>query len=317
MTASAQPIAVGIVGFGKIARDEHVAAIRATPRLALHSIADPAATTAPAACYASIESMLAADDAPQAVAICTPPQARHRAARYALERGKHVLLEKPPATTLGELDDLRALAERAGVTLFCAWHSQFAPAVAPARDWLATRTLRRVRIDWREDVRVSHPGQQWIFEPGGFGVFDAGINALSVAAGILPKRLFLRDALLKVPENCATPIAAELTLADADATPISASFDFLQTGPYTWEIAVDTDAGRLLLSEGGARLALDGRETPLQPHPEYPTLYAHFAALIAEQRCDVDATPLTLVADAFLLGRREAAPAFVDPAANP
>jgi D-galactose 1-dehydrogenase len=317
VTRSTERIAVGIVGFGKIARDQHVAAIRASQHLSLHSIADPAAAAAPTARYPSIESMLAADDAPQAVAICTPPQARYRAARYALERGKHVLLEKPPATTLGELEDLRALAESAGVTLFCAWHSQFAPAVAPARDWLATRTLRRVRIDWREDVRVWHPGQRWIFQPGGFGVFDPGINALSVAARILPKRLLLRDALLKFPENCATPIAAELTLTDADATPINASFDFLQTGPQTWEIAVDTDGGHLLLSHGGARLVLAGRETPLQPHAEYPTLYAYFAALIAERRCDVDATPLTLVADAFLLGRRETAPAFVDPAARP
>ena len=319
MTPSAEPIAVGIVGFGKIARDQHVAAIAATPALALRSIADTATDTptTPARRYPSLESMLAAGDAPEAVAICTPPQARYPIARYALERGKHVLLEKPPATTLGELEDLRALAQSRGVTLFCAWHSRFAPAVAPAREWLATRTLRTVRIDWREDVRVWHPGQRWIWKPGGFGVFDPGINALSVASSILPKRVFVSAALLKFPENCATPIAAELTLADADATPIVASFDFLQTGPQTWEIAVDTDAGHLLLSHGGARLVLDGREVPLRPRAEYPSLYAHFAELIAAGRSDVDATPLTLVADAFLLGRREAAPAFFDPVARP
>jgi len=316
VTPSAGPIAVGIVGFGKIARDQHVAAIAANPALVLRSIADTdnhtETTLAPVRRYPSLESMLTADEPPQAVAVCTPPQARYRIARYALERDKHVLLEKPPATTLGELEDLRALAQRRGVTLFCAWHSQFAPAVAPAREWLATRTLRRVRIDWREDVRVWHPGQRWIWKPGGFGVFDPGINALSVAARILPKGLFVRDALLRLPENCATPIAAELTLADADATPMVASFDFLQTGPPTWEIAVDADGGHLLLSHAGARLALDGREMPLSPHAEYPRLYAHFAELIAEGRSDVDATPLALVADAFLLGRREAVPAFVD-----
>jgi len=314
---SAEPIAVGIVGFGKIARDQHVAAIEANRTLVLRCVADAAATSAPVRCYPSIESLLAADDAPQAIAICTPPQARYRIARHALERGKHVLLEKPPAATLGELEDLRALAQSRGATLFCAWHSQFAPAVAPARDWLATRRLRRVRIDWREDVRVWHPGQRWIFEPGGFGVFDPGINALSIASRILPKGLFVTDALLKFPDNCAAPIAAELALADADATPITASFDFLQSGPQTWEIAVDTDGGHLLLSHGGARLVLDGRETPLRPCAEYPALYAHFAELIAQRRSDVDAIPLMLVADAFLLGRREAAPAFVDPAARP
>jgi len=128
--------------------------------------------------------------------------------------------------------------------------------------------------------------------------------------------LLLHDALLKFPENCATPIAAELTLADADATPITASFDFLQTGPQTWEIAVDTDDARLLLADGGSRLLLDGREVQLGPSEEYPALYAHFAQLIAAGRSDADATPLRLVADAFLRGRRVVAPPFVDPAAG-
>ncbi|MEO8468009.1 MAG: gfo/Idh/MocA family oxidoreductase, partial [Gammaproteobacteria bacterium] len=235
----------------------------------------------------------------------------------ALTLGKHVLLEKPPTVTLGELEELRAVAQDSGATLFCAWHSQFAPAVPVAREWLAARRVQRVRIDWREDVRVWHPGQRWIWEPGGFGVFDPGINALSVAAKILPKRLLLNDALMTFPENCATPIAAELRLADADATPITASFDFLQTGPQTWEIAVDTDGGRLLLSQGGDRLLLDGREVPLGRNEEYPALYAHFAELIAAGRSDADATPLRLVADALLRGRRVAAPPFVDPAIAP
>ncbi len=129
---------------------------------------------------------------------------------------------------------------------------------------------------------------------------------------ILPKRLLLRDALLKFPENCATPIAADLTFADADATPVTASFDFLQTGPQTWEISVETDAERLLLSRGGDRLSLDGREVPLGAAAEYPALYTQFAELIATGRSDVDSTPLELVADAFLLGRREDCAAFVD-----
>jgi D-galactose 1-dehydrogenase len=312
MTGNAQPITVGIVGFGKIARDQHVPAIRGDRRFALHAIADTANVSAPVARYASVEAMLAAGDAPAAVAICTPPQARYAAARHALERGKHVLLEKPPATTLGELEELCELAAKSAVTLFCAWHSQFAPAVAPAREWLVRRVLRRVRITWHEDVRVWHPGQQWLWEPGGFGVFDPGINALSVAIKILPRRLFMRDALLTVPENCATPIAAQLALADADGLPVTASFDFLQTGPQTWNIEIEADNGRLLLSQGGGRLALDGHEVALGPNAEYPALYARFAELIAAGGSDADALPLRLVADALLIGRRRAAPPFVD-----
>ena len=161
-------------------------------------------------------------------------------------------------------------------------------------------------------MRVWHPGQRWLWEPGGFGVFDPGINALSVAAKILPQRLFVRAALLDVPANCATPIAAELILADAGELPVAASFDFLQAGPPTWDIEVDTDQGRLLLSHGGGRLVLDGHEAARGPNAEYPALYAHFADLIAAGQSDADPLPLRLVADAFSVGRQQIVAPFVD-----
>ena len=45
---------------------------------------------------------------------------------------------------------------------------------------------------------------------------------------------------------------------------------------------------------------------------EYPGLYDRFAALIAERRSEVDVRPLTLVADAFMIGTREVVEAFVE-----
>jgi D-galactose 1-dehydrogenase len=77
--------------------------------------------------------------------------------------------------------------------------------VEAARSWLAERRLSAVRIDWREDVRRWHPGQAWIWEPGGLGVFDPGINALSIATRILPRAFFLTEGVLRFPENRARP----------------------------------------------------------------------------------------------------------------
>ena len=57
----------------------------------------------------------------------------------AIRAGKHVLLEKPPGATLAEVEALTRLAEASGTTLFAAWHSRYAPGVAPARAWLAER----------------------------------------------------------------------------------------------------------------------------------------------------------------------------------
>src|SRR6202000_3311891 len=142
-----------------------------------------------------------------------------------------VFLEKPPGATVSEVELLRAQAASKGVTLFASWHSRYATAVAPAREWLSKREIKRVSIVWREDVRVWHPGQAWIWEPGGFGVFDPGIHALSIMTRILPRPFFLTRSELSFPRIRAAPIAADLTFSDEAGVPIRAEFDWRQLGP--------------------------------------------------------------------------------------
>ena len=206
---------VAIVGFGKIARDQHVPAIAATDGVTLAAVASRNARLPDVPHFTTLEELLRDGPPIDAVALCTPPQVRRAQAAAALAAGKHVMLEKPPGASVGELDPLIALAARAGRTLFATWHSRFAPAVEPARQWLTSRRIRSVHINWKEDVRVWHPGQSWIFEPGGLGVFDPGINALSILTRILPQPLFVTAAELCFPANREAPIAARLSLADA------------------------------------------------------------------------------------------------------
>jgi D-galactose 1-dehydrogenase len=47
-------------------------------------------------------------------------------------------------------------------------------------------------------------------------------------------------------------------------------------------------------------------------HAEYPALYRRFYELVSGGGSDVDLTPLQLVADAFLLGRRHTVEPFED-----
>jgi predicted dehydrogenase len=136
---SRPPICLALVGLGKIARDQHVPAIGRDPGFALAATADPVAGLAGIPAFPTLEALLDRGPPFDAIAICTPPQVRHGLARRALSQAKHVLLEKPPAASLGEVDDLRAVAQANGRTIFAAWHSRFAPAVAPARAWLAAR----------------------------------------------------------------------------------------------------------------------------------------------------------------------------------
>ena len=305
-------IRVAIVGLGKIARDQHISAIAETAGIELAAIVSRNASIDGIKHFATLDELLDRVPDIDAVALCTPPQGRQAQAATALKAGKHVLLEKPPGATVSELTPLIAEARQTGHTLFATWHSRFAPAVEAARAFLASRQIRSVVVEWKEDVRVWHPGQAWIWEPGGFGVFDPGINALAILTRILPRPFFLTEAELSYPGNRATPIAANLAFSDGTGVPILAEFDWRQTGPQTWDIRVETDAGRLTLSFGGSRLVHDGQTLVDEEQAEYRGIYQRFVELITSRVSDVDLSPLVHVADAFMLGRRREVEPFIE-----
>ncbi|PST25466.1 gfo/Idh/MocA family oxidoreductase [Mesorhizobium plurifarium] len=305
-------INIAIVGVGKIVRDQHLPALAKDADYRLIAAASRHGTVDGIDNFKSIDAMLDAVPAIEAVSLCMPPQYRYEAARTALSAGKHVFLEKPPGATLSEVADLEALADDKGVSLFASWHSRYAPAVEAAKAFLASTAIRDVRIIWKEDVRHWHPNQEWIWAAGGLGVFDPGINALSIMTHILPRPVFITSATLEFPENRDAPIAATIAFSDAEKLHVAAEFDWRQTGKQSWDIVAATDAGEMVLSEGGAKLALDGKIVHEQPEQEYPMLYRRFAEIIKAGRSDVDLAPLRHVADAFMLGRRKFVEAFHD-----
>ncbi|AJA07314.1 L-arabinose 1-dehydrogenase [Sphingopyxis fribergensis] len=302
-------IRLGLVGIGKIARDQHLPAIAADKRYTLAATASRHAQLDGLPGYAEIGAMIAGDNDLDAVSICTPPVGRQVIAMAAIDAGLHVMLEKPPAATTSEITALAEHARTRGVTLFATWHSREAAGVAAARDWLCDKEIRAARIRWKEDIRRWHPGQEWILEAGGFGVFDPGINALSIMTAILPTPLLLDSATMDVPEGRSSPIAATMAMRSGEAA-VDADLDFLQTGPQSWDIEVDTDAGTLRLSMGGSVLQLPGADPVTGEDSEYPHLYARFAELVATGQSDVDIRPLQLVADAFLVAERRVAAPF-------
>lgn len=297
---------LGLVGIGKIARDQHIPAIAADPRLQLVATASRNASVDGVASFTSVEALLAAVPDLDAISICTPPQAHFDAALAALRAGKHVMLEKPPAATTRQIALLQAEAAKHGRTLFQTWHSRFAAGVDAAREWVKGRTLTGGRITWKEDVHHWHPGQQWIFDAGGLGVFDPGINALSVLTEVLAEEVVVKQAVLEFPSNQQAPIAAQLDLRTESGVAIDTVFDFRQKGEQTWDIELVATDGRLRRSHGGGALAIDGQPVAADDAlaGEYPRLYARFAELVAAGRSEVDWRPFQLVADAFLVGER-------------
>ncbi|RVD55264.1 Gfo/Idh/MocA family oxidoreductase [Mesorhizobium sp. M2D.F.Ca.ET.185.01.1.1] len=308
---TSNPIKLGIVGVGKIVRDQHLPAVAKDGDYQLAAAASRHGKVDGIPNYPSIEAMLAAEAGLEAVSLCMPPQFRYDAARTALEAKKHVFLEKPPGATVSEVEHLKALADKNGVSLFASWHSRYAPAVEAARAFLASAKLISAAINWKEDVRRWHPNQEWIWEPGGFGVFDPGINALSIATHILPP-MFITSAVLDFPENRAAPVAAHVAFRTSNGLPVTMELDWLQTGPQSWDILAETDKGQMVLSGGGAKLAIDGKIVHDEPEAEYPMLYRRFAEIVRAGTSDVDLAPLQHVADAFMLGKRNVVEAFFD-----
>jgi D-galactose 1-dehydrogenase len=303
---------IGIIGLGKVAIEQHLPAIQENAAFELIAVSSANGDTwrGDAQAFADYRDMLLMPEL-DVVAICTPPSARHEIARAALIAGKDTLLEKPPTATLAELAALEREADRSKKVLFLSWHSQHNDAVEIARRTLAGETLQGLRVTWKEDVGFWHPGQKWIWEQGGFGVLDMGINAFSILTRILPAPLFVRQAELQYLSDAQTPIAASIAFGSHQPSgDLRAEFDWRSANRQIWEIELRTEQGATVtLREGGRRLEIDGRVIVDGPSREYTGVYTHFASLLRERRSEVDWEPFRLVADVFMVGRRTVLPA--------
>jgi predicted dehydrogenase len=85
------------------------------------------------------------DESLQAVIVATPVATHYELARRALEAGKHVFVEKPPALSGAEADDLAGLAEERGLVLLPGHLLLYHPAVAKLKELIASGELGDVR----------------------------------------------------------------------------------------------------------------------------------------------------------------------------
>jgi predicted dehydrogenase len=298
------PIKIAIIGYGKIAEDQHVPSIRGNDRFELVATSSRSGQGVEKS-FTDWRELIRAVDGLQAVAITTPPGPRFDIARECIGAGLHCLLEKPPSAGLSQIADLDCRAQAKPVSLYTTWHAQHHSTVDAAAKALAGKRVKSMEIFWHEDVKKWHPGQQWIWQPGGFGVFDPGINAFSIATKIFPGGLFVQSAELAVPENAHTPIAADIVFESPQADgPLHASLDWRRTEGEEWTITCETSDGETVrLEDGGATLIVNGGEPQRDTGiGEYPDIYRTFVDLIDERRSVIDVAPFRLVADSLLLG---------------
>jgi predicted dehydrogenase len=158
------PVRFAIVGCGRVAGN-HLDAIARVPRAAIAAVCDLDAGRAKAYSdtfgvpwYTNYQEMLSSE-AIDVVAIVTPSGMHPRHAIDVMEQhGKHVVIEKPMALRLSDLDRLRDVACRTGCRIFPVFQNRYNTAAQKVKAELNTDALGRlvlatVRVRWCRQQR--------------------------------------------------------------------------------------------------------------------------------------------------------------------
>jgi predicted dehydrogenase len=177
------PLKGAIVGFGAVAQNAHAAALRDAKDFSIVAAADssPERLSSAAAAfpglrtYASLEALLAAEPSLDFVDLATPPWLHGRQALLALDRGLHVLCEKPLSLDPAEYRQLSETALRKDRAVFTVHNWAYSPIWAKAAELSAAGELGAVRHaelhavrtkpsaaagpgDWRADASLAGGG---------------------------------------------------------------------------------------------------------------------------------------------------------------
>ncbi|MGO1739882.1 MAG: Gfo/Idh/MocA family protein [Actinomycetaceae bacterium] len=191
MTEHGPPLGIGIVGVGGIALS-HMAALRTMTSARLVAVCDVDAARAAevahaerCAGYGSAEELLA-DDAVDAVIVCTPNMTHESLGLQVLEAGKHLLMEKPLALTPDGARAVAAEADARGLALAVGHSHRFADQSLAVREVIDAGEIGSPRF-----VRVVMNGgwiwpgwQSWVLNPelsGGHSLHN-GVHLVDLAS---------------------------------------------------------------------------------------------------------------------------------------
>jgi predicted dehydrogenase len=147
-----------IVGFGRVAAEAHLPGFEAAPGFEIAAVVEPseaerarALGALPAArVYGDLASALAAETKLDFVDVATPPRSHASIVIEALDRGLHVLCEKPLAVDLDEVGEIRRAARRSGHAVFTVHNWKYAPLFRRLHGLLRAGAVGElVAIDWQ------------------------------------------------------------------------------------------------------------------------------------------------------------------------
>jgi scyllo-inositol 2-dehydrogenase (NADP+) len=244
---------VASVGAGWVTSSRHIPALRQSKRCQLVGIIDKHIEKAQSvAMRCSLPNWSDSLDAPwlnevQAFTVGTPPKDHFEVADFLLDKGKHVLLEKPMCLTVAEGELLTAKARSLGLTLAIVHNFQFARSAARARSILTSGRLGRVVS--LHGLQLSSPRRRlpcWHDElPLGL-FYDEAPHLLYLLRSFSQSSLRLRHAsIVSSSRASSTPaiVQAEFSAGDIPAT----LFMNFESPVSEWHLMIFAEEGVLIL----------------------------------------------------------------------
>jgi predicted dehydrogenase len=219
-------IRLGIVGCGRVFAGPYMALIerlQGQGRVEVMAVCDTDPESRRAAAQrlgldpsiADYRTVLEANEV-DVVCVLTSMRPHGRIARAALEAGKHVLVEKPLATTLEEAEELLVAAEASPGVLVCAPHVLLSPTYHAIHRRVAAGEIGRI-LSARARYGWAGPWWgEWYYRPGGGALFDLGIYNITSLCGLIgPARRVTAMTGVVIPERV---VDGRLIRVEADDT---------------------------------------------------------------------------------------------------
>ena len=249
---------IGVIGCGSIAKHRHLPEYAANTQIKIVAVcdivksrADETAVLYGAKSYESYEELLQNSEV-DAVSVCTPNYLHAPISIAALKAGKHVLCEKPMATSRADAEEMIETASKSGKKLMIAHNQRFVPSHAKAREILASGEIGKV---YSFRTAFGHPGpegwsvdgkESWFFEKdkafiGAMG--DLGVHKTDLI------RYLLNEEIVEVGSFVETSAKEFATVDDNAVCILKSESGIIGTLAASWAYTASEDNSTIIYAE--------------------------------------------------------------------
>jgi predicted dehydrogenase len=283
VTSSERKLGIGVIGAGGIAHYAHFPNLVKNPRVNLVAVADVNVARATAAAeqydipyhYAGYEEVIANPEV-EAVIVTSWPTAHAGPVIAAAEAGKHILCEKPIATTLEDADAMVAAAEKAGVKFTMGYQPRFGNVWPAVKRLIDEGLIGRPMLLNSIGAGPSSHGAKWFLQKqyAGGGIFmDWGIyTAFQLIYWLGPvARVYATNAIFRDQVHVRGELVTGIDVEDTMAAALTFQSGAMGTWSSAWAVkarhgttTIDGDQGSILMRSGqdGIGLYTTQRDDP-------------------------------------------------------